>query len=769
MSLDPGVREFGSYLAVAAELRLIIERSIADLELERRGGRMVYLFDPNVVRMFLNPTRSDEHLARFGRLAGGDHDVATSMVTSELLFSRSLPAQCGAPPYLTEAHAQDVSGIVREISENIQNLSLVSAPSSVDADRLREWTHKVRHGLMEPREFIRCLSTAIPEFVSSLFNGPLHEASQLRRLLDEDMIRPLRLLPEATPVVMRPEASKIQLWMDLIAAERPEKKNTTSDWASSQRVHRDATTVAQLITLNAESAPLMEDVRYVLVTTDQAVIRAYRNWFHKGGGRFDHYALRHPAQYLPILNTRHKDAGNLSLLVEQVRDVFDSLFGPLQEDGGDYMRTLAAVADSRLLEEEADLLSEYDNRLLTALALSPHLRSLKQLERRWHEASRSALLLNTSALEGYFNKDWGVILDALTDAGGVEHGVFAYLSDLLRKVEATHAKFVIDGFAKLNEERAPSLASAWPSPLVRTRHSPTKEVLQAESVEQIGSVVGRNTRHEGRSRNVNQFGSMLFSACVAYRLGHWVTVAQFCRRVSKALQGTASMGDASVAERAHLEHLRHEFLYLDASSAKYRLNVSEYRRAAENLKESLSFYLARNDRIGELRSRCELVSLDLSYVTWLIRGAREGKLFNESPDRIFSKACDDLVPLAQVMREASHQLNAGILQELLRRIYVALGMAQALDIRFFSSRAFRGDHDMREALSREITGQTGDHRITANERVYSTFCRYHAADIPAPLKKDLARAFFRELEGAQRAPVDPLDQWLLSELEQWVG
>lgn len=288
--------------------------------------------------------------------------------------------------------------------------------------------------------------------------------------------------------------------------------------------------------------------------------RAYARWFLDDGERSrDEYALRHPSQYVPILNAVQMGNGWVdSDLFGQVRDAIDGLFQVLGKEGQDYMRALKAIV-GRHAPYGDEPVEGYDAEIdvLRRARKRVGAKAFRRVQARWAEAARGAVLLNAPVLRKHFDSGWDAVSAIVEDGWGIRHGVLEYLDDLLLDVEASQAGFLMNGFLDLHS--GPSAAAVRdagrPRLLVRPWSPELRGVLAATRIDELWRALrGRGRGFVSRDATPAQTDhtTLLVAACVAFRVGQWGSAAHFCNRAGDILKGALfriSDGDCEVLLR----------------------------------------------------------------------------------------------------------------------------------------------------------------------------------------------------------------------------
>ena len=230
-----------TYLSAAAEMRLVVQQNEDDYLFEtKQRGRIVYLFDANVIHLFLNPREGIRHLTGFGGAVSDDDKLATTMITAEFMFSRGLSGQMGIPAFLSPGHADDLGSMVQQIQWNVARKSTFELTVANNIERIENIVHDARSERIDDIAAMRQLAEAFPALANTLFDGPPFQARQFTRLMKRDLVRPLALLPDATSEVLSPNERLIDVWARRIRAEID---SSSSHPRTDEGIRRDAETI----------------------------------------------------------------------------------------------------------------------------------------------------------------------------------------------------------------------------------------------------------------------------------------------------------------------------------------------------------------------------------------------------------------------------------------------------------------------------------------------------------------------------------------------
>jgi hypothetical protein len=355
------------YLEQLIRLRVAAAWNEFDSRALQQGWLTVPVFDADVIKLFLDPRNTIRYIEVLSFGGPNDQETRTlhlalfAKITAEFLFlSQDLEIDgqiyeslWKVTPLLTPGHAEDVATMIQEVEKKLHDAGVQLRRATINESMI----NKAQAALQQARE--RCrqaeanrsaseaiaaiadVEAAMPQALRGFLVGPAVEALRFVRLMDHQLIRPLASIVEADEGVLNPPADRVAWWKQEIAdakdaatQRRPQAHQSRARRSILARYERDATTLVQVLMLNEQAAERGDRRRYVLVTGDATLHSLYEKWFWDRDERIpDQYALRHPLQYVPVLNFkampnsyRHTELFNEltrtldNLLLQEVRD-----------------------------------------------------------------------------------------------------------------------------------------------------------------------------------------------------------------------------------------------------------------------------------------------------------------------------------------------------------------------------------------------------------------------------------------------------------------
>jgi hypothetical protein len=615
------------YFEQAATLRLCLQYNSEDCEYWQQGGRIVYLMDANIVRFFIDPEAEANHVVAFGRSPLPDYAAGTALITAEFLFSRGLAGQDDRPALIAPAHGDEISNIISEHRDELLSRPPPSEARYLPPDTLKQLSALIdrvsRASEKDRTKAVTELQQLVPETAGDLLRGGWQRMQQLRRLYDEDLLRPLSLHTAATREILEPNRTEINAWADRILRERTMLPNgvrrelSRRDFEREQeRARADAEALVQTMLLDAAVTEEGKYTRYVLVTADHRLFDAYAKWYWGGEGkeRNCRFVLRLPLQYAPVLNVQEMPNGiSSSKIFQSAAAALDSLFSNLSRTDSAYPHKLAFYRIQARSTDVNEILSDFygANPLRLEGAAVKEFASIRE---SWHASFRSGVLLNAELMQRRMQAEFGPLARLLRESTDLRAAIHEDQRRSLEQVENSHLLFS----TRLNlilltrgrrdtagpeSRRAPFLVRAhFPRIL---GEEPLKAALDRLAMSDH-SVIGRI--YDALNASFDQ-DAFFFAACVAFRCEHWAAAIHYASRAHDLIKAAGK----PPAERA-------EVLYLVALATRYAvanslsgspLNEGAINQALVFLKESAEICQVRRDDFGLIRALSEQNALML--------------------------------------------------------------------------------------------------------------------------------------------------------------
>lgn len=626
-----------SYFDQAATLRLCLQYNKDDYAFAKSGGRIIYLFDANVVHFFIYPEEELAHIAAFGKSHQGGYAPGTALITAEFLFSRGLAGQEDSPALITPAHADEILGLVDDIreimsDERVADSSQAPMPPG-KAAQLRDLVERISAGrrgefVVDRASAATELTRLVPEVAAQVLKGSYHRLKQLQRLYDDDLLRPLALHTEMTADVLSVPQAQVALWMGRIQRERSEhakrlasarptehhtshRERGRRSSSDSDQIRRDAESVIQVMLLDA-SAPA-DRVAYVLVTADHRLFDAYAKWYWevadpKERGRF---ILRQPLQYAPILNVTEMPNGiEDSDVITRATRALDALFANLNRLDGGYPHKLSFYRTQVRHVEPS-----YREPVTNYFQSDPlkfgknEIEQFEKIRRDWHESFRTGVLLNAELMQRRVRAVFGPLAKLLRDDGDLRHALHEDQRRALERIERAHLYFSTRlNLSLMARDGKHAGARTARAPLLVRSLSPT-ESLQV-TLDRIAEIDSANLELLYRQlAQGTDFKGFLIAACISFRCEQWDAAILYAKRALDLLNSN-SFQPFDWTEVAFVIALSTRYSIGSASQNGGRIGGA-IKQARQLLEESARICEERGDAFGLLRTKVETDALEL--------------------------------------------------------------------------------------------------------------------------------------------------------------
>jgi hypothetical protein len=616
------------YFEQAATLRLCLQYNSEDYEYSQVGGRIVYLMDANIVRFFIDPEAEASHVVAFGRSPLPDYAAGTALITAEFLFSRGLAGQNDRPALIAPAHGDEITNIIAEHRAELSKSAPPIGAQPLPPDTVKRLSALIdrvsRAGEKDRAKAVAELQQLVPEAAGDLLRGGWQRMQQLRRLYDEDLLRPLSLHTAATRDILEPDRAEVDAWAERIRQERILLPNGQRRELSrrdlereQQRADADAEALVQTMLLDAATVEEGERTRYVLVTADHRLFDAYAKWYWGGGGKTRNrsFVLRLPLQYAPILNVQEMPNGiSNSKVFRSATTALDSLFTNLSRTDTAYPHKLAFYRIQARTTDVNDILTDFYGTNPLRLE-GAALREFEGIRNSWHASFRSGVLLNAELMQRRMQAEFGPLARLLRDSTDLRAAIHEDQRRSLRQVENSHLLFS----TRLNlilltrgrRDTAGPVSQRAPFP-VRAHFphilgdEPLKMALDRLARSDY-NVIGRI--YDALNDASFDHSAFFFAACVAFRCEHWAAAIHYASRAHDLMEVAGKL-PAERAEASYLVALATRYAVGNCMSGN-PLGERAIRRALVLLDESTEMCGVRRDDFGLIRALNERNALAL--------------------------------------------------------------------------------------------------------------------------------------------------------------
>jgi hypothetical protein len=669
------------YFQEVVQLRLCLQWNADDYAFTNNGGRIVYLMDANVVVFFLNPALEAHHVDAFDSGLPGKHAVATALVTAEFLFSRGLNGQDGYPALIAASHAEELGDILGAMRPTA-GTSLAQPHMLAESARedLKILIQRVRRGAIPRDDAVKHLRRLVPEFATELLESGYQEANQFLRLYREDLIRALAVHSEATKDILDVRTSsvaEIEKWTSIIlpermrtiearakrhVRERGHRGPSRSKQSERKRARRDAEALIQTMRLDEAAREASQPTRYVLVTADRTLFDVYAKWFWGDDQKQTRFVLRHPLQYVPMLNIVDMPNGiERSDSFERTRNTLDTLLAPVRAvDPIRYPQSLSihralarVAADNETMQAAFKRL--FDRNPFELETGSAQL--LDQLKADWEEGFRASIVLNAELMRRRARAEFEPLECLLREDVDLRTAILEDWQKTLTHLETAHltvntrvSMSRLMGVDETGEVGPPRGLLAVRATFPRIVGNTSLEDVLKKLAE------GRDAQLAHRIEKSLQEGldhqTLFFAACLAHRCSRWHLALHYGERALGLLAR-----ERIVSNGGSVEAELHEIGYLVASATRYALpSIDAIQGAITLLAQGKAYARKQKDLFGLARALCEFSTLVLvlAYRDCLLGGSTGATdpIGNEDLKRLPSQVEETTTVLSELRHSA---------------------------------------------------------------------------------------------------------------------
>jgi hypothetical protein len=573
--------QISRYLSDARQLRESMRTNGRDFEFAKAGGRIVYFVDANIASMFANPKGSTNQLRVFANWLDEKFLLSTATLAAEFIFSKKLPGQLDDEPvYMTPDHYDDLQSMANGIRKRGADLTQKVNQSELASmkDRGNEINNLIadyQNGSVNAVLLLNRLGQLLPLAIMEMLVGPIAEARQLRRLIEDSRLVRAdgaqwfhRELLEPAPKLVADWVMKIQKEVNAGSYDRTEEK-----------LFRDARSVLQLMSLSAE-AP--RDLKYIFVTTDSAIRIAYNKYSRneRAEGRSPlRINFRRPREFAPLLNlssmSGHDEMYELFPLIERALDdllVIKDVSGVMGDDRG-----------------------ELDPQQL-----------IKNLQSWWSRAATTALTINSGYIAEREEANFRSIQQVLSEDDVVKAAI-SQLRETIDHVSSAHVRLALGGAVGQYLKTAHARLLQEPDFLARRaplqfKSEPFRDFIGATPINDY-----LNNLYRGRARlppldalvaNKNIGLSFLFATCVALTAEDWRSASSLAEHA------------LSLMPELRNEETLDEARYCRAVSIRFAMkSKTDFEAAMKLLEQCIKYSEKTRSHFGRLRATAEVASL----------------------------------------------------------------------------------------------------------------------------------------------------------------
>lgn len=296
-----------------------------DLDLEKFPKSVKYVFDSDIVELFVRPSEyifTDAYRKNASRKFIFDWGIDSknfaadvvsqhALVTGEYLLSATLPGSDGKF-YFTPWHDTEVSSQFKYISS-----SLVAARSTIE-EGIRAKIERYRESVerLDSKQGIRAMQEITAALANDTKSEPFEQLGRLAAIL-RGAGRIINDEIEIPAVDWKSIKEEKENWFNRLSNDTKKEHD---------RIERDAMSLALLRYVSNNSPP----GKILFITGDNRLFRTYRDWYFRS--RADEpFFMRRMSQYTPLINTHAiasdlggtQNSRNVDLIFERIENILD--------------------------------------------------------------------------------------------------------------------------------------------------------------------------------------------------------------------------------------------------------------------------------------------------------------------------------------------------------------------------------------------------------------------------------------------------------------
>jgi hypothetical protein len=421
----------------------------------------------------------------------------------------------------------------------------------------------------------------------------------------------------ATADILHPDPDLVRTWTGRIHHLRREK---TAERLVKDK--RDAEALVQVLLLNSASHAADDGSRYVLLTADGDIHRAYGEWFWGEENElcdFHVYALRHPIQYVPMLNvTEMPTRVEVSGLFRQMSIALDLLFAPIAKADPRYPGALTYYGAR--IAEHGDYVESLSSESAAAyrhffgtdpFALDAG--AATEVVEKWRSSFADSAILPASYLSTRDRSTFESLSKLLYDREDLRNALLDHLGELVQEVEISHLAIgaVLSPSAIISASgMAPATPGRGPLPIRVDFKTLFGEDLDLHSsripTRDIAAI-------ERKLREVSKIDAFMFAAVVAFRCAMWDVAHAICERIIPMIP--KEQDEAAALRRLEVEHLLATALRFKLFSRVELLSPEGtlFKRADALLAKAAVVCKISGDGFGAARAITERATLRMGY------------------------------------------------------------------------------------------------------------------------------------------------------------
>jgi hypothetical protein len=606
-----------AYAGAAMALSRAIRQNKRDCDTARDDIQISYFVDANIPLWYL---KVEDNYDLVAPLAAHEEtqdvtlvESGSSIIASEYIFSEALVGSKGFAPILAPPHADDLQGQIHRLGRDL----IEEWRKAGDTRILRTASSNLTDAIMNFKQnsSIEALSALFKAFsaVTKITYGKAAMSQQrMARLFGQRRVVRVDPRVDFDLDVSRSSDEAINGWKTrLINAGKPDVEQTLS---------RDAEALFLLETLNRDAREKNKPIYYVMITADKDLHECVDRWQRSGNDQDPRTVdfLRHPRQYVPILNLKSMRPGakdeiegfdNLMLSVENVMAFVAAQY---QKQPG-----ATDIPISHDIKANVALLSTHihDKKTFDLEQLEKSSGRVPDLSRQWREALETSILVNAVTVLGTADK---LIREHIAPLGdqtvdtalrkdveerivriGEAHTGFAAqgLLDLLLR-DADHHGRLLTRSRRLRVYRYVPMLTRIPIPKVIADKLVHDDHIQMTELGSLADALIKGD-DDGLRQSLNEIRQRLegvdaarLACLMSFHVGRWNQARDFAEQIIRAIPSQPQ-------EQA-------EFRYIELVARRFGgLTLEVLQQSRRALEQQARDFSSVNDAFGEARALSE--------------------------------------------------------------------------------------------------------------------------------------------------------------------
>ncbi|MFL4468976.1 hypothetical protein ACERZ8_03490 [Tateyamaria armeniaca] len=693
MSTQQHLKRFTAQLGQLIDLCCTIDRNEDDDRYSAQGHEVIYVFDTNIVQMFLEPYKNPHFcevlhtpLWRTNREFDLDINSQACLISAEYLFSGELPGQKNCIWHMTVGHKKELDGqeyhlrsyikdnvermrgdedFKNSVLQNMSNLSdAIEADPKGDRRTFEAWANQLPYSSpwlselagLSGKEFSeRAAGLRSREVCRLLASDDVAEpANQLFRYRSREIAGRFRTLESR----LAPDANERNEINEEVESWRAQLADVMSRHPSNIKTREGFKADCQALGLISWAARQrkFKDVRILLVTGDTVLLEAYRSR-HVKNPRQEQYLVRPISHYAPIFNAVSAKAtlSTQKYAFRKLQQVLEFLLVSIN------LHLLVEAEDEeRLRARDAfvlDVQAQIDEAIAQVVEAFPQSQEIVWLREKVFELERlvnelrpiEQLMLEAfPKLVAARLKQERVSFEQASENGGER--LFIEIEKKLASAGEIGAHFSLqttpDSVTRLFDEYRDRLYQRTRRATVHVQlkfvTSISGDAEEADLAINRFAELGLDVVHK-ELQFLTEAPAKLFAlaALIAFRLEIWIEAARYSNLAAIAsLENTKYLDDSGATPDEH-----YEYEYLVAVAQRFRISSFEpsvdvgFSNAWEDwlssadaiLVEAINVHTESGQLSRVMRARSERAAIHVSFCEWFAFGALAEPMFFSEP------------------------------------------------------------------------------------------------------------------------------------------